>query len=133
MRLTSIAQKVVRLLYVDDEPDILNVVQKGLQRHGFSVDIVSNPEEILAMKDLSEYDMIVLDLRMPNIDGFMLYSMIKDRISSSKTKMCFFTAFTSYLDTYNQMFPTWSGPCFLTKPMSIRQLADNLHKLLSVN
>jgi len=123
-------KKLTRLLYVDDELDILRIVQKGLVGYGFSVDIAINPQDVLSL-DLSQYDMIVLDLRMPKLDGFQLYDKIKSKINSAKTKVCFFTAFTSYQQEYNRKFPNWNGCCFMVKPMSVKILANNLRELLA--
>lgn len=106
------------------------IVQKGVALYGFSVDIVANPQEVLSM-DISCYDMVILDIRMPQIDGFQLYETIKDKIRAKKTKVCFFTAFTGYQEMYNQKFPKWNGCCFMTKPMSTKILAERLHELLS--
>jgi len=119
----------IRLLYVDDEVDILHIVQKGLFNHGFAVDICANPEDVLRL-NLSQYEMIVLDLRMPKLSGFELYEKIKSKIDPAKTKVCFFTAYTSYLDEYNRKFPNWKGCHFMTKPMSTKILAEKLHALM---
>jgi hypothetical protein len=68
---------------------------------------------------------------MPKINGFELYDKIKSKIDPAKTKVCFFTAFTSYLDEYNQKFPKWDSCCFMTKPMSVKILANKLRELLN--
>lgn len=119
-----------RLLYVDDEVDILRIVQKGLSNYGFSVDIVVDPLDVIGL-DLSQYGMVVIDLRMPKMNGFELYDKIKSKIDLAKTKVCFFTAFTGYLHEYNQKFPKWDGCCFMTKPMSVKILANKLRELLN--
>ncbi len=122
-------RKLARLLYVDDEVDILNVV-KVSKNHGFSVDVATSAEQALAM-DLRSYDMIVIDIRMPRMDGFQFYDAIKSKVDdAAKTKVCFFTAFTSYPEEYQRRFPTWNGCCFITKPMSVRLLAEKLRELL---
>jgi DNA-binding response OmpR family regulator len=67
---------------------------------------------------------------MPKINGFQLYDMIKTRINPSKIKVCFFTAYTSYLAEYNQRFPKWNGCYCMTKPMPVKELAERLRELL---
>jgi putative two-component system response regulator len=119
----------IRVLYVDDEPDLLRVVQKGLAVHGFSVDIISRPEIVAAM-DLSTYQMIILDIRMPHTDGFKLYELIKPQIDEYKIRVCFFSAFVTYQDEFAKKFPMWHGSCFITKPMSTPLLAGKLKELL---
>lgn len=128
---TTSEPKMVRLLYVDDEADTLQIVQKGLALYGFSVDIATNPEDVTLL-DLNQYEMIVLDLRMPKINGFQLYELIKDKIEPIKTKVCFFTAYSAFREDYQKKFPDWNG-CFVIKPMSSKALASKLRELLNTN
>jgi DNA-binding response OmpR family regulator len=121
--------KTVRVLYVDDEVDILRTVQLGLGQLGFSVDIVTCPLDVLKL-DYTSYDIILFDLRMPEISGFDLYEKIKDRLDSEKNRVCFFTAFISSINEYNRRYSSWKGSCFLTKPISMRELAVRLRKLV---
>jgi DNA-binding response OmpR family regulator len=121
--------KTLRVLYVDDEVDILRTVQLGLRTFGFSVDTVSCPLDVLKL-DYTSYDIILFDLRMPEISGFDLYEKIKDRLDSKKTRVCFFTAFISSVNEY-KTYSSWKGCCFLTKPISMRELAIRLRKLMT--
>ncbi len=60
---------VGRVLLVDDEPRILDFVRRGLQAEGFSVDVASLGEEGLRMAVSQPYDLVILDLVMPGLDG----------------------------------------------------------------
>lgn len=123
-----------RLLYIDDELDILQVVKRGLEYEGdFNVDITNNPKELTCRDtdELRKYDAIVLDIRMPKLDGFELYNILRDRIDPSKTKICFFTAYHSYLNEYRKLFSGWNDDCFIAKPISIKTFAEIIRRLVS--
>lgn len=119
--------KTLRVLYVDDEVDILRTVQLGLLPFGFSVDIVGRPLDVLKL-DYNSYDIILFDLRMPQISGFDLYEMIKDRLDPTKTRVCFFTAFTNSVYECNQRYSSRKGLCFITKPITMKELAVRLRQ-----
>ena len=59
-------------MLVDDEPDILAVFKRGLEIHGYSVDAFETSKEALEDFQQSKYDRIVLDIRMPELNGFDL-------------------------------------------------------------
>ena len=59
-----------RIAIVDDEPDITNVLKKGLERHGFAVDAFNDPHATLASFQPKYYDFMIVDIRMPIINGF---------------------------------------------------------------
>ena len=61
-----------RLLVVDDEPDITTVLKAGLEKEGFAVEAFNHPLKALENFTPGAYDMVMLDVRMPDIDGFTL-------------------------------------------------------------
>ena len=126
---TTAEVKKTRLLYVDDEVDILHVVKRGLENEGFNVDVSASAEDAIR-QDFSKYDIIVIDIRMPKINGFQFYEAIKNRIDVTKTKVCFFTAYATYEEEYQRRFPAWNGCCFMIKPMSVKIFAGKLRELL---
>jgi DNA-binding response OmpR family regulator len=68
----------VKLLVVDDEPDITEVPKVGLEKEGFEeVNALNHPLEALEQFRPGKYDMVILDVRMPDIDGFSLYEKLK--------------------------------------------------------
>ena len=130
MSTTSKEMKNIWLLYIDDEVDILHVVKRGLENEGFNVDVSANVEDAV-QQDFNKYDIIVIDIRMPRINGFQFYEAIKHRINAAKTKVCFFTAYATYEQEYQRRFPDWNGFCFMVKPMSVKLFARKLKELLS--
>src|SRR5215212_5851781 len=62
-----------RILVVDDEPDLTKVSTLALEYHGFKVDTFNDPQEALSKFKPGSYDLIILDIKMPKMDGFELY------------------------------------------------------------
>ncbi|MFG6349324.1 MAG: response regulator, partial [Lachnospiraceae bacterium] len=69
---------MANILAVDDEQDILKMIQRILSRDGHNVDIISNPE-IISSTNLECYDIIILDVMMPQTDGFTLCQQVRRR------------------------------------------------------
>lgn len=67
----------MRLLLVEDEPDLSAVLQKGLQKSGYAVDIANDGAEALDYYDVYDYDLIILDLNLPVLDGLEVLKTIR--------------------------------------------------------
>ena len=121
----------VRLLVVDDEPDITTVLKAGLEREGFVVDAFNHPLKALENFGPGMYDMVMLDVRMPDIDGFTLYEKLKD--IDKKIKVTFMTAFdVAYLDLFKERFPFLPEKIYLKKPIIIRTFSKQLRSELRI-
>jgi DNA-binding response OmpR family regulator len=79
-----------RILVVDEESDVCFVLEKVLGEHGFEVKSYRDPVLALARFKAHPYDLIILDIKMPELNGFALYREIK-RLDK-KVKVCFLTA-----------------------------------------
>jgi DNA-binding response OmpR family regulator len=91
-----IMMKSRQILVVDDESDITLTLKRVLENSGFIVDLFNDP--ILALKNFKAnfYDLIILDIRMPKMNGFDLYKQI--RKIDNKVKVCFLTAWSDFRD-----------------------------------
>ena len=118
-----------RVLIVDDEADITDALKAGLERRGFKVDTFNDPEDALAMFKPSMYDISILDIRMPKMNGFELYREMR-RIDEGAS-VCFLTAFDVHQDEFEKMFPDVKVKAFLKKPITIDTLVSNLNALIS--
>ncbi len=67
----------MRLLVVEDEPELLRVVSKALREEGYAVDEASDGSEGLFRATSWDYDAIVLDLMLPKIDGWQLLAEVR--------------------------------------------------------
>jgi len=117
-----------RLLLVDDSPDILYSIKIGLERRGFIADAFTSSRQALYMFEPGKYDFALLDIDMPELNGFELCRELLKL--DPRLKICFFTAFEYYRDQFRWDFPEIKSDCFLRKPMSISQVAFEINKYL---
>ena len=127
-----------RILIVDDETDIANLVRKGLVAKGFYVDSYTDPLSALRDFKPSSYDLILLDIKMPNIDGFEVYKLI--RKIDTKIKICFLTAVEIFNieieNKLSELEPTIKNAgdyksCIIRKPLGIKELSKLIGDLLA--
>lgn len=111
-----------RLLVVDDEKDITIVMKLGLERQGFRIDAVNRPTVALEKFRQNEYDMAILDVRMPEMDGFTLYEKMLE--TKKGARVCFMTAFDKeHYRTFREKFgSSLPDRCFINKPVTIQDL-----------
>ena len=88
-----------RILVVDDEPDLTMVCSLALQYRGYEVDTFNDSQEALSNFKPGYYDLVILDVKMPKMDGFELYVKIKER--DDKVKICFLTASQLYYEEFS--------------------------------
>ena len=89
-----------KILVIDDETDLTYTLEKVLEDNGFKVDSFNDP--ILALDNYKAkfYDLIILDIKMPKINGYELY--IKLREKDPKVKICFLTAITTFKEDFRK-------------------------------
>lgn len=80
-----------RILVVEDEPVIGNVCQKILTKRGFTVDVVSDGKDAIDNINDQRYDLYILDMRMPGIDGIQLYKYLADNSPELSRNVVFTT------------------------------------------
>ncbi len=80
-----------RILLVDDEPDLTAIFSMGLEDNGLKVNTFNDPQLALSEFKEGEYDPVILDYKMRNMNGFELYRKI--RKVDEKVRVCFLTAF----------------------------------------
>jgi DNA-binding response OmpR family regulator len=113
------------ILIVDDEIDIILAFKKGLESNGFLVDIYNYPVAALLNFKSDFYDLLLVDVRMPKMNGFELYQEIEK--VDKKTKVCFITAFEVYYHALREIFPTLEVGCFIRKPIEIDDLVKRIN------
>ena len=115
-----------RILAVDDEDDILEILSFNLVAEGFSVDIASSAEEALN-RTLSSYDLFILDVMMGAMSGFRLAEKIRREMKRT-TPVIFLTA----RDTENDKITGFSlgADDYLAKPFSVRELVARVEAIL---
>ncbi|MDQ3839074.1 MAG: response regulator [Thermoproteota archaeon] len=110
-----------KILIVDDEPDITLTLGKGLEQGGYDVDVFNDPLVALSNFKQDIYDLLLLDIKMPNITGFELYLKLKQ--IDPKVKACFITAYETYYEKFRQeFFPLEEIKGFIKKPIQTEDL-----------
>jgi CheY-like chemotaxis protein len=127
-----------RILLVDDDPDILltfkmcleddksRLLGEGVKEQ---VDTFADPKEALSSFKAGVYDLLLVDIRMPNINGFELYEELKKM--DDKPKVCFITAYELYYEALKKDFPELNVGCFIKKPISIEALPMKIREELA--
>ena len=101
---TSSQSQSSRIMIVDDEQDIARLFAISLENNGFVVDVFNDPLSALSNYKAGLYDLLLLDIRMPDMNGFELYEKIKD--IDDKAKVCFITAYDESQNDYKKVFPS---------------------------
>jgi CheY-like chemotaxis protein len=121
-----------RILIVDDEQDVARLFSVSLERNGFVVDVFNDPLSVLSNYKAGTYDLVLLDIRMPHMNGFELYQKIKDM--DNKVKVCFITAYEESLNEFKSLFPSLQeADCFIRKPIEIQNLVKLVKSKLNYN
>lgn len=107
---------MIEILAVDDDEGILRVMEKALSKEGYAVTAVSEPLQIEQM-DLNRYQLILLDVMMPGMDGFTLVEKIRERVDCP---ILFVTAKTEEEDVMRGL--GLGGDDYITKPFGIGEL-----------
>ena len=118
-----------RVLIVDDELDIVYLVKVGLERNGFEVDSYVDP--ILALQNFKRgtYQLLILDIKMPKMNGLDFLDKIKK--VDDKIKVCFFTASEEFASNYKNVFKNSQDKfLFISKPISIPKMTKHIEQFL---
>ena len=115
------------LMIVDDEADVALAFKLSLTNGGYLVDVYTDPEEAVSRFSPRKYDLVLLDIRMPKMNGFEVYRELKkvDR----DTNICFLTAFDIYESEFSKLFPELDVRYFLKKPISTKELKEKIEQM----
>ena len=120
-----------RILIVDDEKDICRTLQLILESYGFDVDCFTDSTRALDKFTPNLYHLIILDIKMAEINGFELYDQLKTRDPNIKT--LFITALNS-VEPYNtrnsKVYPLRGVRHFMKKPVSRDELLGQVYSML---
>ncbi len=114
-----------RILYVDDESRICQVIKYGLEKYGFAVDIYSNPKSALSSFKPGIYDMLLIDVRLPDIDGLDLCNELLK--IDDKVKVCFITAYELSEEEVRRRASGLKTGCIIKKPVTFDALVDKIN------
>jgi DNA-binding response OmpR family regulator len=115
---------MAKILIVDDEPHLRLLYETELRRAGYETMTACNAEQGLEYVDTMEPDLVVLDIRMPGMDGVEALQRILDRDNTLPVVLN--TAYSSYREN----FLTWSADAYVTKSSDVTELLETVKDLL---
>jgi DNA-binding response OmpR family regulator len=119
-------------MVVDDESDITFTLQAGLEDGGFDVDAFTDPELVLSSFKADLFDLVLIDIMMPKMDGFVLYELLKT--VDPGVKVCFLTASEMYREDVREAeHCALNKDLFLQKPISNEDLVTEITKRINTN
>ena len=122
----------LKILIVDDESDITSALKMYLELQGFHVDAFTNPANALAHFKAGFYQLIILDIKMPEMNGFELYKEIKKK--DETVKVFFLTALSDMRDYdafKKEVFPKEGERYFIAKPIENEEILKRINMIIA--
>lgn len=116
----------VRVLVVEDEPQMAGFIARGLQEDGYVVDVASDGAQAMAQVETREYNLVLLDIRLPVKDGLTVCRELRDR--SFKAPILMLTALDSAADIVNGL--NSGADDYLPKPFDFGVLLARVAALM---
>ena len=116
-----------RILVVDDEEDLCEILKFNLENEGYEVDTANSAEEALRM-DIGSYSLLLLDVMMGEISGFKMASMLKKDKKTAQIPIIFITAKDTENDTVTGF--NLGADDYISKPFSLREVAARVKAVL---
>ena len=121
--------KTPNILIVDDEPNIVMSLEYLMRKNGYQVGIARNGTEALAAIAETPYDLVLLDVMMPDVDGYQVCRQLRQHPDRADTKVIFLSAKSREADV--QKGYEVGADLYIPKPFSTRQLMEKVRELLS--
>src|ERR1035437_2891087 len=109
-----------RIAIVEDEAELASLIEYNLVRHGYETQILTGSKGTLKLLEQAKPDLIVLDVMLPNADGFELYRQIRQSPVLARLSVLCVTARSDEVDRV--LGPEIGGDDYMTKPFSPREL-----------
>jgi two-component system response regulator (stage 0 sporulation protein F) len=113
-----------KILVVDDEANIRELYREEFEDMGYEVTAVADGAEALAAIDTAKFDLITLDMRMPDIDGIETLRKIKEKDVALPVIIC-----TAY-EEYKHDFGSWCSDAYVVKSADTSLLRETIKKIL---
>jgi DNA-binding response OmpR family regulator len=118
-----------RIMVVDDESDLNLFYKMLLEFHGFKVDTFNDPRKALSSFKPDYYDLVILDIKMPGIDGFELNDELQK--IDGKVNACFLTASELYYKEFRKKeYNALDKELFIRKPIEDEELIKQINRLI---
>lgn len=118
--------KPTRILLVDDEEHIRLLFKEELEEEGYEIDLASNGFEALDKLRNQAFDLVVLDIKMPGMDGIQTLNEIKKIDKDQHVILC------SAYGEFKQDFSSWVSDAYVVKSADTRELKETIKNILGV-
>jgi len=122
---------VAKILYVDDDPDILAVIARILEHGGFQVVAVNDEREAIKRTVADQPDLIMLDIMMPYMDGYQVCKLLKSIEALRHIPVVFLTQKDDEASVHAGL--AVGAAEYLTKPSDLYELCNALNRVLRLN
>lgn len=120
-----------RVLVADDDQDLLSVTKSVLEFSGFKVDTAVNGEDALKRIKKRTYDLLILDMIMPKLDGVKLFQMLKKSKKYASIPVLFISGYPDRVELDGQIKETVEkADGYITKPLKTRDFIDKVNSLV---
>jgi len=130
----DVKTKTKKILLVDDEPDVTYTIKKIVEDNGFKADSFNDPILALNNYKVNFYDLVLLDIKMPIMDGFELYLKIREK--DPKVKICFLTVIATFNEEFRKirlaLGKTINEDYFIQKPVEMEDLLKKLTSIMNI-
>lgn len=123
--------KLIKLMYVEDDPDIRAIAELALEDEGFELTLCSSGEEALEVALKLKPDLIILDVMMPGLDGPATLIKLREFSHLKETPTIFMTARIQPAEILE--YKAMGALDVIGKPFDVMTLADQIHHILEVN
>ncbi|MGM0471889.1 MAG: response regulator [Bacillota bacterium] len=117
-----------KVLVVDDEENILELIKYNLSREGYEVEVAASGKQVLTQVEKINPDLIILDIMLPEINGYKLCNYLKEQNLTKKIPIIFLSAKDKIEDKVRGL--DLGATDYLTKPFSPRELASRVKAVL---
>jgi DNA-binding response OmpR family regulator len=124
-----VAEKLKRLVYIEDEPEMIDLVRLILGRRGFDVIGANGGREGLDMVRQQLPDLVLLDLMMPDMDGWDVYQQMKAEENTREIPVIVVTAKAQSIDKVLGLHIAKVDD-YISKPFSPQELVESVEKVL---
>ena len=119
-----------KILIVDDEPEICELVSEGLREEGYQVSSANTGRDGIKFLEDKDFDLVILDIYLPDLDGTTIYETMRKMVRHHKTPVIFLTALASGTK------PQFAGIhdreyTIISKPASLEEIQKEIERLLN--
>lgn len=116
------------ILIVDDEPNIVMTLEYGFKKRGYKVFVARDGSEALELLQTEIPSAMLLDIMMPNVDGYQTLAAIRNDPKLKEIKVIFLTAKSKKEDMEKGL--TMGANKYLTKPFSVKKIIEEIEQLV---